>query len=282
MSNVAIVTDSTINLPQSFNDQYQITVLPLTLIWDGAVYLDGIDIQPAEFYARLAQSKTNPTTSQATPAQFSQVYADLLAQGKEILSIHISSKLSGTIASAIQAKEMFPGAKIEVVDSLSTSMGTGLLVLAAARAIQNGASLKEARELVYRLLPNSGVFFVVDTLTYLHRGGRIGGAARFLGTALDLKPILMLREGRIEAVERVRSQRRAFERLVEIVAQKVGEKRPVRIAGLYTDIAEQAHQVISRLAEKVDPIETMITDVSPVIGNHTGPGTVGIGYLIGE
>lgn len=281
MPNVAIVTDSTVNLPQHFIDQYGIHVMPQTLVWDQQTYRDGIDIQPSEFYTRLQTSKSMPTTSQASPAEFSKAYASLLEKGSEILSIVVSSKLSGTYQSANQAKELFPGAAIELIDSETTSMAMGFMVLLVARAAAEGASLKECTELAQRSISKVGVFFVVDTLEFLHRGGRIGGAARFLGTALNLKPILQLRDGRIEAIERVRTQRKAYDRLVELVAEKVSGHQPVRLSNLHANAAEQARAVLERVAAVTHPVETVETEVSPVIGTHAGPGVVGIAYMAG-
>ncbi len=281
MSKVAIVTDSTAYIPEDLLTQYSIRVVPLVLIWGEETFLDGVDIQPTEFYQRLKKDKVHPTTSQANPEKFKEVFSELLEKNHEILTILISSKLSRTVDSAKQALESFPGAPIEIVDSQSTSMAMGFQVLAAARAAQDGASLAECKSLVLRAIENIGVVFAVDTLEFLHRGGRIGGGARFLGTALNIKPILELREGRVEALERVRTRKRSLARLVELVKERTAGKQPLRLAVLHANAPEEAQEVLDQAIRELSPIESLLSEVSPVIGTHAGPGTIGLAYMAG-
>ncbi len=280
MAKVAIVTDSTVNLPQSILKEYSITVASQLVIWDNKTYLDGIDIQPAEFYNRLQTSKSMPSSSQVSPITMRDIFSGLLDQGYEVLAIIISSHLSGTMSSAIMAKEMLPEKPIELVDSLNASMALGFQVLMAARAAKNGASLNECKVIAEKARDQSGVFFVVDTLEFLHRGGRIGGAARLLGTALNLKPILTVDGGKIEPVARVRTQRKAFEKMLNLLAEKLDRSSISRLSVLHANAASQADQLMSELVQRFHPAETIMTEVSPVIGTHTGPGTVGVAYLI--
>ena len=233
MAKVAIVTDSTVNLPQNIINEYNITVVPQIVIWDDKVYRDGIDIQTAEFYNRLQTSSTMPSSSQVSPITMRDTFTGLLDQGFEVLVITVSSLLSGTMNSAIQAKEMLPGKPVELVDSLTASMALGFQVLMAARAAKNGASLKECKAVAEKARAQSGVYFVVDTLEFLHRGGRIGGAARLLGTALNLKPILTVTDGKIEPVARVRTQKKAFEKLVDIIGEKLDHGGITRVSVLH-------------------------------------------------
>jgi DegV family protein with EDD domain len=200
MSNkVAIVTDSTAYLPTEQIQQLNITVTPLSVIWGEQVQRDGVDILPNEFYERLAHSKVMPTTSQVTPAVMHSTFQSLLEQGYDVLGMFISSKISGTVQSAIQAVDMLStGAdKVAIVDSLATTMALGLPVITTARAAQAGANLECQSS--PNMHENSGVLFVVETLEFLRRGGRIGGGQAMLGTLLNIKPILELRDGRIEA-----------------------------------------------------------------------------------
>jgi DegV family protein with EDD domain len=280
MAKVAIVTDSTVNLPQSVISEYSITVVPQIVIWDDKIYLDGIDIRPAEFYTRLQSSQSMPSSSQVSPITLKDTFSGLLDKGFDVLAITVSSKLSGTMNSAIQAKDMLPGKAIELVDSLTASMALGFQVLMAARAAKNGASLQECKAIAEKARKQSGVYFVVDTLEFLHRGGRIGGAARLLGTALNLKPILTVIDGKIEPVARVRTQRKAFEKMLNILADKLDHGSISRLSVLHANAASQADQLMSELAQRFHPSETIMTEVSPVIGTHTGPGTVGVAYLI--
>jgi DegV family protein with EDD domain len=213
-----------------------------------------------------------------------EAYRALVDQGYEILSIHISGKLSGTLDSATQALEHFPGEKIELVDSFSTSMALGYPVLLAARAAANGATLQECKTIAERACSQTGVYFVVSTLEFLRRGGRIGGAQAFLGTALNLKPILELRDGKIEAVERVRTMGKAIDRLLDLVGDKVNGRTPLRLAALHANAPTEAsillERAISRFGDGVVK-ESMVSPISPVLGTHAGPGTVGLAFLAG-
>lgn len=284
MGKVALVTDSTATIPSDLIHQYSIPVAPLQLIWGKETYRDSIDIQPGEFYKRLQTSKLTPSTSQPSPAVFQDIFQGLLDQGYDILSVLISSKLSGTLDSAIQAKNHFPGANIELVDSHLTSMAMGFPILQAARAAAQGASLQDCRSIAEKGSANSGVLFAVSTLEFLRRGGRIGGAAAFLGTALNLKPILEVRDGRIEAVERVRTMGKAIDRLLDLFVERIGDRRPVQIASLHANAPEEARTLLDRAMQRYNVSEineTVLTEISPVLGTHTGPGTIGLAYMAG-
>lgn len=284
MSKVALVTDSTAYIPAELSKQSAIYTVPLQVIWGDETQRDGIDITPEAFYTRLQSARVLPTTSQPSPAAFKSIYEELLSQGYQILSVHISSKLSGTIDSAQQAKAMLPQAPIEIVDSELTSMGMGYPVLLAARAAEQGATLKECKTLAEQACRNSGIIFAVNTLEFLHRGGRIGGAAAFLGTALNLKPLLELRGGRIEAVERIRTMSKATERLLDLIEQRVGSRTPIRLAAVHAGARELAETLLEKARTRFSissVSQTSIAEVSPVIGVHTGPGCVGLTFTAG-
>jgi len=284
MSKIAIVTDSTATIPTELVKNYPVFIAPLQVIWDEKCYLDSIDIKPGEFYDRLSRSTTMPSTSQVTPANFMTLYEDLIRKDYQIISIHISQKLSGTLDSATQAKRQFPGARIELFDSATTAMAMGFQVLAVARAASLGASLEECLAVAAKAREHSGVLFMAATLEFLHRGGRIGGAARFLGTALDLKPIMEVRDGRIEAVERVRSVNKAIDRLVELVVRRIDSRSPIRLSAIHANAPESAALLMEKVRGRFnisEVSETVISEVSPVLGTHTGPGTVGIAFMAG-
>jgi DegV family protein with EDD domain len=281
MPKIALVTDSTAYIPPDIVDKFQITVVPLMLIWGEETFQDGVDITPQEFYARLGKSSTNPSTSQATIAAFNDVYTRLVDQDYEVLTILISSLLSGTVDSALQARDMVGRGSIEIVDSTTTSMALGLQVIMAARAIEEGATLADCKELAEKSSKNVGVIFTVDTLEFLHRGGRIGGGSRFLGTALNIKPILEVVDGRVEAVERVRTRKKSFLRMIEILEERIAGRQPVRLAAVHATDLNSAEQLLAMAAEKFNPVETYTCEFSPVIGTHTGPGTVGLCYMAG-
>jgi DegV family protein with EDD domain len=280
MSKIAIVTDSTSFLPAELIKKHNVTIAPQILIWDEQQLLDGVDIQPSEFYTRLKTAKTMPSSSQVSPVTMQSTFQNLVDQGFEIFGIFVSSKLSGTLQSAMQGKEMMgaAGEKVTIMDSLATSMSLGLIVLAAARAAESGSNLSECIAAAEITRKNSGLFFAVDTLEFLHRGGRIGGAQRFIGSALNLKPILALIDGKVEGVERIRTKSKAHNRLLELVSERVNGKSNIRLASLHANASDDATALLERATQKLKPVETIFAEVSPVVGSHTGPGTVGMAY----
>ena len=279
MSKVTIVTDSTGYIPPELVKKYDIPIAPLVVIWGEETLRDDIDIKPIEFYNRLKTAKVMPSTSQPAIPEFTKIFEKLHAEGSEILAVLIAEKLSGTIDSARQAKDLLPDAKIEIFDSETTAMALGFQVLAAVRAAADGASLEECLAVLEKARANSGVLFAVDTLEFLHRGGRIGGASRYLGTALQLKPLLTIEEGRIEALERVRTKKKAHARLSDIVAERLAGKPNIRLATLHANASEDANRLLEETSNRLDVVEKIYSEVSPVIGTHVGPGTVGLAYI---
>ncbi len=284
MSKVAIVTDSTAYIPKELLTEFHLEIAPLQLIWGEEQFRDGVDIQPVQFYEKLKDAEVMPSTSQATPGAFKEIYKELASKGYDIFSIHISSKLSGTLDSAQQAKDMLELENIELFDSLTSGMALGFQVLTVARAAANGASLKDCVKIAEKAREKTGILFAVKTLEFLHRGGRIGGAQAFLGTMLNLKPILEVRDGKIEAAGKVRTMNKAVDKVIEIMKSKVGEQTPIRIAIQHANALEEAKVLLEKVNQSFpngDIIEAVIADVSPVIGTHTGPGVVGIAYMAG-
>jgi len=283
MNKVAILTDSTAYLPPEQLTKYNISTIPLEVIWGEETFQDGVTIQPEAFYQRLKTAKTMPSTSQPAVGAMKETFTRLLAQDVSVLGIFISSNLSGTIQSALQAREMLgSGAeKIAIFDSESTTMAMGFQVLAAARAAAQGAALQECVEVAEQARQRTGVHFVVDTLEFLHRGGRIGGAQRFLGTALNMKPILKIEAGKIQAEERVRTKGKALERLIEMVVDECHGKSPVSLAAMHAQALGEAQAVLEKASARLQPVETFTCDLSPVIGTHVGPGTVALAYQVG-
>jgi DegV family protein with EDD domain len=280
---IAFVTDSTAYLPTQFVKQYAITVAPQVLIWGDETFEDGVDIQPHDFYERLKAAKTMPTTSQVSVVTMQAIFQDLVGKGFEVLGVFISGKLSGTMQSAVQAREAMGavGLKVTVVDSHSTAMAMGFQVLAAARAAQQGAGVSECKALVEKARDHVGVYFAVDTLEFLYRGGRIGGAQRFIGSALNLKPILELKDGEVIANDRVRTKSKALDRLLEEVSAKVLGQANVRLATLHANAEDEARALLERASQQLNAVESILSSVSPVVGTHAGPGTVGLAYMFG-
>lgn len=280
MNKVAVVTDSTTAIPDSIAREHNLTVVPLNLIWDGESYLDGIEITPMEFYERLVKSNTMPTTSQPSVGMFVETFRKLIDQGYDILTIVISTKLSGTYLSAIQAAADFPQNRITVIDSLQASMPLSLAVLMTAQAAQRGATLLECTNLANDLCKRVRTMFIVDTLEYLHKGGRIGGAARLIGTALKMKPILGIKDGEIESLDKVRTFKKATERVFQIAESELGTQGTIDYLGIVTANAPQVGDEFLNLAHQQFHVRNEFVGlISPVIGAHVGPGTVGFVYI---
>ncbi len=282
MSKVAIVSDSTAYIPQEIQENLPIFTVPLHVMLDDKNLLDGVDIQPEEFYALQRKTKVVPTTSQPSPEEFKKQFAELLDAGYEILCETIAYGISGTYHSALQAKEAFPNAPIEVIDSKLTSMALGFCVVESAKLASQGATLAECTAFGNKAITQSGAVFTVSDLGYLHRGGRINSAAAFLGTALNLKPTMELRGGKIEAVGKVRTFSKAMDSLVEMLIERVPASGTLRLGYLLAQTRDEAQILHERIFQKVDPeriIQEVYVDLSPVIGCHTGPGTLGLAYM---
>ncbi len=280
---IAFVTDSTAYIPPELVKQYSIAVAPQILVWGDETFRDGVDIQPDEFYARLKTAKVMPSTTQVPVVTMHEIFQKLVDQGHDVIGTFISAKLSGTMQSAIMAQEEMgaAGGKVTLVDSDTTAMAMGYMVLTAARAAQQGASVEECKQLIEKGRSHVGVYFAVDTLEFLHRGGRIGGATRFIGSALNLKPILQLKDGHVDAIERVRTKSKAVDRLLELVTNDVKGKSNVRLATLHANAEPEARALLTRAAAQLNAVETVLSQVSPVVGVHAGPGTVGLVYMAG-
>ena len=276
MGKIVVVTDSTAYIPAAALGDFDIPVIPLWVIWGDDRFRDGVDIDPQTFYRRLPESDVVPTTSQPSAGEFIEFFQQVAGQGDTIVGVHISSKLSGTIASAMAAKSQLPDWDIRIVDSLSTSMGQGFAVLAAARAAAAGKSADEVVAAAEHVRDHMNVLFVVDTLEYLHRGGRIGGAKRLLGTALNIKPLLHIEEGHIEPLAQVRTKRKAVRRMLDIAEERLGGKPMAEAAVLELDTPDEGEAIAEQVEERFAVSSAYLTAVSPVIGTHAGPGTVGL------
>ncbi len=263
--------------------KYDVTVVPLQVIFGTESFRDGIDLTQDQFFDRLKAAKTLPTTSQPSVADFEEAYKALLADPNvdSIISVHVSSTVpSGTYSSAQQAAERLSAEsnkKITVIDSQQVYMGYGLMVLNGARAAEQGKSHDEIVKMVEGMKGKVQLLVLVDTLEYLQKGGRIGGAQALLGGLLNIKPILHIKGGRVEPLERVRSRRKAMERLVEIGAEGAKGK-PCQITVGHAQAAEDAKTLAGMVREKMNVKEEFTSDLGPVISTHTGPGVLGFVY----
>jgi DegV family protein with EDD domain len=278
---VKIVTDSTSDLTPETASELGITVVPLNIHFGTEIgtetYRDGVDLKAEDFYRRLEQSKNLPTTSAPAPGTFAEVYDRLAKETDEILAITISSKLSATYKAAVDGKELMKSqARLEVIDSLSAMVGLGLIVIAAAKAAKAGASLDEVIEVVRSSMGRVDIRIAFDTLEYLRKGGRIGTAQAFLGSALKVNPILSIRDGVTEGVTRVRCRAKAIDYLGDFV-MSFPDVEEVAIEDATTP--DETKILAERLYSKFPRERIYWMKVGPVIGTHVGPHVIGVGVL---
>ena len=277
---VKIVTDSTCDFTPRMAQELGVTIVPLHVIFGEMSYREGIDITAEEFYAMLVKSRQLPTTSAPSVGDFQEVYQRLLEEDHSIVSIHLSGKLSATVRMAQAAADSLkqPG-RIAVVDSQSISLATGFCIMEAAAAIRAGGGLEEAKAAAESVPGQLHIQFMVDTLEYLRRGGRIGRARAYLGTILKIKPILSLREGELYPVERVRTRSQGVERIIQAAVRH----QNVKLAAVgHSTTPDEAELIRERLAVAFPHAQVFVTRFGPVIGTHGGPGVVGIGVVEGR
>jgi DegV family protein with EDD domain len=288
MKQFTVVTDSTSNLAPELSDEYGIPVIPLNVHWGTESYLDGVNLDSPTFYRWLRERRDFPKTSQPSAGAFMDFFQESAERAgtDTVLGIFISEDLSGTLASAWQAKaalaEERPDLRIEVHDSRSVSMGLGLQVLEAARAAEAGKTVEEGLEAVRRCYDSMHVIFAVDSLEWLHRGGRIGGAARLLGSALNLKPVLTVTDGRVEALEKVRSRGKSLRRIIQIAQERLQGRQPAELAIIHAEAEDEVPWVKDLVMEQLNPQQVHIRVLTPVVGTHGGPGTLGIAFYTRE
>lgn len=276
---VRIVTDSTADIPLEQATALGITIVPLTVFFGDEAYLDGIELDNAGFYRKLQASKTLPRTSQPAPAEFQNAYMRLIDEGADgILSIHLSSKLSGTYQSACTARDSLPEEvkkiPIEIVDSQSISAGMSRAIMHAAEEAQQGLSLEEIKAHAVDELSRTRILAVLDTLEFVHRGGRIGGARAMLGNLLSVKPIISLKEGAVVGLEQPRTRNKAYARVAQLI-KDTGNVENV-------SIAEASEEVGKQLAEAIKAAytgEIISYKLGAVLGTHTGPGTAAVAVV---
>ena len=277
---VAVVTDSTVNLPTDVIKANNIYVIPQILNWEGKSFLDQIDISTEEFYQRLPNSKDLPKTSQPAPGQFTEHFEKVAEGAESIVAIFVSQALSGTIQSAHLGAEAMGDYPIEIVDSRSVSLGLGLLVTAAARYAAEGHDYKEVAAYVQTLVPRIHVLFVGVTLVYLHKGGRIGGAKRLVGSMLSIKPVLGLEDGQIEPQAQIRTKKKAIQHMLDVVLGETKGKKNIHAGVIHAAAPEDAAYIAEQVRASINPVELYVNELTPVIGANVGPGVVGMGYYV--
>jgi len=280
---VAIVTDSVAQVPAEMARQMDITVIPFTVLIDGKPYLDGIDLVPQELYRRMRLENVMPSTAAPSLGQYLQAFEACLHAGAQaVLYVALSSKLSGGYSTACQAakiaQESFPDRIVEVLDSQQATISQGFIAIAAARAAAAGKPLPEMQQVAEDAKQRVGLAVMLETLEYLARGGRIGKAAFMLGNLIKINPILSIKDGEVIPVSQVRGENHALQAIVDHVARQAEGNRKLHLAIVDADAPEQAARLEELALQQLQPIEIFHTEFTPVIGVHTGPGVVGLGY----
>lgn len=279
---VAIVTDSTANLPPVIIKQYGITVVPINLHWGNETYKDGVDITVEEVYRRLRETKQIPKTAAPSVGDFLQTYLRLSQEVDGILSIHMPENMSQTVKSArIAADLASEHVDVQVVDTGTATMGAGFVVLAAARAAVRGEDLSEVKRIAEEMSPRTTVLAMIDTLEYLYRSGRISKAQGLLGVALRIKPILTIHNREVDVLAKTRTTSRGISIMLNKMEEQV-KGRPVHVAVLHADALEEARDLKELVKERFDCIEIFTCTMTPVMGVHTGPGLIGIAFYAEE
>ena len=278
MRKVAVVTDSAANLPPELIARHHIIVVPLLLHWDGHEYRDGVDITPGELYHRLRQSTNGalPKTSTPSMGDFVRAYARAAQEAEAVVSIHLSAELSGVYQVACAASDLVDG-PVHVLDCRTAAMGCGFVVLEAARAAEAGADVEHVLERARQVARRVRLYATLDTLTYLHRGGHVPAIASIAGSALKICPILTIENGPARLAELPRTRRRAIARLLARMSDEVGD-RPVHAAVMHADVPDEAEALRREVADRFDCRELFITEFTPVMGAHAGPGVLGVAW----
>lgn len=276
MDRLRLVTDSTCDLPAELVEKHEIAVVPVWIHFGTESYREGVDITPDLFYRKLGESQIVPKSSQPSPGQLAEVYQRITSQGDMVISIHVTAKTSGMYNSAVLARTMVPEGDIEIVDSASVSLGMGFQVLAAAQAIARGLSKSQVLEVIAATRARTYLYGTVPDLDFLRRSGRVSHLRHLLANLLDIKPILSLREGIVDAVERTRTRRRSLERILELIVQGVGARDPVRAAVVHANAPQEASWLYQRVRETLNCQELYLQPAGLALAANAGPGLVGI------
>ena len=276
---IRIVTDTTAVLPRDYVDQHHIVVVPQVIRFGNESYLEGVEISEAEFLRRLISSPVLPGTAAPPPGLFDEPFRQAAETGGTVIAIHPSKEVSGTVASAYTASRMYPQADIRIVDTRSIG---GCLAESVKMAVDGRDAGLSADEIVNRLtalIPRARTYFLVATLEYLQKNGRIGGAARLVGSVLQIKPILHIVDGRVEAFDKVRTHRKALERLKELIRAECPRSAEAHLSVMHADALAEANQLRTDLCAELGMCDIPLYSVGPAITTHAGPGTLAVGFF---
>ncbi|HED24580.1 MAG TPA: DegV family protein [Firmicutes bacterium] len=287
MQKVAVVTDSSASIPEMLRAELDIRIVPFLIQHGEKTWRDLIDIHQEEFYRWLPTVDVLPTTAYPGPGNFFKVYEELAGEGfHDIVSIHITSRSSGTVQGATvaagMAEERLEGVRVKVIDTLNVAMCQGWMAIEAARAARDGAEVNEIEELIQRMIPVTDMIQTADTLKYLHMGGRIGSAKHLLGKMLKIKPLIGMRDGIIVALGTERSRDKAYHTMAKMVEQAVGPEGKIKVAYVHVAAPEEVEKIRVLLEGRVTSVESVVAELAPSLGVHSGPGTAGICYFPAE
>lgn len=274
-----IVADTLCGISKEEAATLGIPLIPQIINFGADSYREGVDMSYAEFMARLKTGKELPKTAAPYPGDFIAAFNELTASGESIVCIHPSADVSGTVRSAETAKLSFPDADIRIIDTRTIAGPLGTIVREAGKLAQAGASADEVEALVREMMPRVRIYFMVDTLEFLRRGGRIGGASALLGTVLQIKPILTFANGRIDQFEKERTRRRALARIVELVATEAARGASAHLTVMHTGELEEAQQLANSVCEAIGAQQAEFVELAPAIVTHAGPGTLVVGFF---
>lgn len=276
---VKIITDTTAGLPAEIAQGRDIPVIPQVVTFGQDSYLEGIEIDTATFMARLVDSKELPKTAAPPPELYTEHLRRFTEMGETVLCIHPSSDLSGTVRSATVAAQDFPDADIRVIDTRSVAAPLATMVHLAADWADEGMDADTIVARIEDMIPRWSIYFLVSTLEYLAKGGRIGGAAALVGSVLQIKPILSLINGRVEPFEKERTHKRALSRLIELVEERCPSGNGSFLAVMHAGVPEQGNDLARELGRRLNVTHVGVTDVPPAIVTHAGPGLLAVGFL---
>jgi DegV family protein with EDD domain len=276
---IRIVTDTTAVLPQAIVERYGIVVIPQIIRFGNQSYQEGVELDEPEFLQRLVSSPTLPATAAPAPGAFDKIYRQAHEAGDTVLSIHPSQEVSGTVSSAYSARNLYPEADIRIIDARTIAGCLSALVQRAAEWAAAGLSADEIVKQLDELIPRARTYFLVATLEYLQKNGRIGGAAKLIGSALQIKPILTLADGRVEALEKVRTHRKALERLKELAKAECPRTPESYLCVMHADAPAEANRLRDELCAELGVCDIPLYSVGPAITTHAGPGTLAVGFF---
>jgi DegV family protein with EDD domain len=278
MSKIAVVTDSVACIPPALLKKYNIYVAPVQITWDRVTYHDGVDMTPQQFYSRLKSSKTLPTTASSIQGEYLQIFNEIKGKYDGVVTLALTGGLGSSFNSAINARELAGNITMEIIDTRTAMMAQGFVVLEAAKVASAGGSMNEVAQAARQAMPRTGIIWAMDTLEYLRRGGRVSMPQAILAGWLNVKPVMAIEAGKVAPLARPRSKIKAMETMLNMVQEKTTGAEKLHLAVMHGVISDELFHFEKMVSSKFKTVELLRGEITPVIGTHTGPGTLGIAY----